>query len=310
MAETGVLVMAYGTPRDPNELEDYYTHIRRGRPPSPEQLAELRSRYDAIGGLSPLREITAEQVAGIQSALDEREPGRFRVALGLKHAPPFIENAVEELVAADVEEAVGLVLAPHHAHMSVGQYHERARAAVGRRLAYVPVERWYDRPRYLDLLAEAVGGALARLPADRRDAAHVVFTAHSLPARIVDAGDTYPVQLRETAQAVSERLGLRRRSIAWQSAGRTDERWLGPDLLEVLPALARAHGVRAVVVCPCGFVADHLEVLHDVDLEARRVAEEHGLVLERTAMPNADRRFTSLLADVVVDHLPARWEPG
>lgn len=300
-----VLLMAYGTPRRPQDIEAYYTHIRRGRPPEPAALADLEARYEALGGVSPLREITESQAHGLQETLDRDQPGRYLVHLGMKHAAPFIEDGAARIAEAGHERVVGLVLAPHHSRMSVGAYHARARAALGEQRHYEAVGSWHLHPGYVDLVARNVAVALDRVPADRRAATHVLFTAHSLPARIVDEGDTYPIQLRGSAEATTARLrelgvDLRLRpSVAWQSAGRTADRWLGPDILEVLPKLADAHELRAVVVAPVGFVSDHLEVLYDVDIEARGVAEQHGLVLERTAMPNNDPRFLEVLADVV-----------
>src|SRR5439155_12909868 len=185
-APVGVLLMAYGTPATPGDVESYYTHVRRGRPPTPEQLADLKRRYDAIGGTSPLLERTAAQRRGVQAALDRR--GSFSVQLGMKHAPPFIEDAVGALVEGGLKQAVGVVLAPHYSRLSIGEYEERARTAADGRLDFAMVPSWYDARPYLDALAERVQKALAALP----DRTEVVFTAHSLPARIVNEGDPYP----------------------------------------------------------------------------------------------------------------------
>ncbi|MEY2475060.1 MAG: protoporphyrin/coproporphyrin ferrochelatase [Actinomycetota bacterium] len=275
---TGVLVMAYGTPATPDDVEAYYTDIRRGRPPTPEQVAELRSRYDAIGGISPLLERTRDQAAALQAALGDD----YRVALGQKHAVPTIEEARAELDALGVDRIVGLVLAPHYSALSVGQYEERARPDV-------MLRSWHLEDGLVELLAERVGDA--GVDGDTE----VLFTAHSLPARVLEIGDPYPDQVRETAEAVARRAGVARWRVAWQSAGRTPEPWLGPDILEVIPTLDAAH----VVVCPIGFTSDHLEVLYDVDIEARRVAEETGKDLTRTESLNDDPRFIAVLADLV-----------
>jgi ferrochelatase len=298
-----VLLMAYGTPATPDDVEAYYTHVRRGRPPTPELLADLRRRYDAIGGTSPLRQRTEAQAAGVRSALDSvsRSEGRsgpgFRVELGMKHSAPFVEDGVAALAAAGVHRAVGLVLAPHYSALSVGEYVERARkAAASTGTGMTFVESWHLEPGYLDLLAGFVRETVARLAPDAP--VHVLFTAHSLPARILLTGDPYPRQLRETAEAVAARAGLDHWSVAWQSAGRTPEPWIGPDLLAVLPELA-ADGVRGVVVCAAGFVSDHLEVLYDLDVEAAGVARELGLAFARTASPNDHPAFCATLADVV-----------
>lgn len=295
--ELGVLVMAYGTPERPDELEAYYTDIRRGRPPTPEQLADLRRRYDAIGGLSPLAALTRAQAAGLQRELDRRSDGRWHVELGLKHANPRIEAGVDALVAAGVTRAVAIVLAPHYSALSVGEYMTRAREAAGDRLEIVPVLAWGTHPALVALLAQRVQAAVGRFPATAR--VELLVTAHSLPQRALSVDDpTYPAQLEATGAAVTAVAGVDRWRIAWQSAGRTPEPWIGPDILDVIRLLPGEH-VHGVVVCPAGFTSDHLEVLYDVDIEARRVAEEAGLRLERTASLNDDPGFLALLADLV-----------
>lgn len=296
----GVLVMAYGTPASPEDVEAYYTHIRRGRPPPPDLLADLRRRYDAIGGISPLAARTRAQASALGRALGEG----YTVALGQKHAAPFVEDGMDELLGAGAREVVGLVLAPHYSAMSVGQYHERAEtaaAAAGAR--YTGIRSWHRHPALVDLLCGRVRVARARLPAGA--VVETLFTAHSLPERARTLDDpSYPDQLGQTAAAVAQAGGLDRWRLAWQSAGRTADPWIGPDILEVLRCLPAA-GVEAVVVCPAGFVSDHLEVLYDVDIEARQAAAGAGLVLERTASFNDDPRFVDLLASLVRDHLGA-----
>jgi ferrochelatase len=301
-----VLVMAYGTPSRPEDLETYYTHIRRGRPPPPELLAELRDRYAAIGGSSPLREITRAQASALADALRAAGHGDVRVAIGMKHSPPFLEDATQQLVASGAEHVVGLVLAPHYSRMSVQEYGDRVEAALaaagGGGPRFTLVHSWATEPGYVSYLETAVGDALARLgPAAA--GAEVLFTAHSLPERILAAGDPYPDELRATAEAVARAAGLERWSIAWQSAGRTKEPWIGPDVLDVLPRLVEA-GATGVVVCPAGFVADHLEVLYDLDVEAAAEARMLGLPFARTAAPNADPAFAATLAGVVAARLP------
>ncbi|MGH9278175.1 MAG: ferrochelatase [Acidimicrobiales bacterium] len=270
----GVLVMAYGTPAGPEDIEAYYTHIRRGRPPTPEQLADLQGRYEAIGGVSPLLERTRAQADALQAVLGEG----FRVELGMKHAAPFIEDGLASLGGTD--PVIGLVLAPHYSRLSVGEYAARAGSGV------TMVESWHLEPGYIDLLARSVKEA--------GGFDEVVFTAHSLPARTIAEGDPYPRQLEETAQAVAERAGVDRWSVAWQSAGRTPEPWIGPDILEVLRSRS-----GSVLVCPAGFVSDHLEVLYDLDIEAAQLASDLGLRFARTPMPNDDPDFVATLAGVV-----------
>jgi len=294
----GVLVMAYGTPASPGDVEAYYTDVRRGRPPTPELLADLERRYAAIGGTSPLAERTRAQAYGIGGCLGEG----FVVALGQKHAAPFIEDGMATLLDAGAEPVVGLVLAPHYSALSVGQYHQRAAAAAGD-TAYTGIERWHLHPELIELLAERVMRVLIGLPPG--SPAETLFTAHSLPERALSLDDpTYPEQLHQTADAVAARDGLKRWRVAWQSAGRTADPWIGPDILEVIRRLPD-EGVESVVICPAGFVSDHLEVLYDIDIEARGVAEAAGVRLSRTCSLNDDPRFLAMLADVVRSAVPS-----
>lgn len=292
----GVLVMAYGTPAGIEDVERYYTDIRRGHPPSPELLDDLTQRYRAIGGKSPLLEITRAQVGGLEERL--RGP---RVYLGQKHSRPFISDAVKAMRDEGVTEAVGLVLAPHYSALSVGDYERRARSAAqeaGWAGRLKMVDSWHLETGYIALLSDRVRDAISSLPPDAGDPI-VVFTAHSLPERILQNDDPYPQQLRATAEQVAARLALADWRIGWQSAGRTADPWLGPDILEVLAEEADA-GRRAVVVCPCGFVADHLEVLYDLDIEAAAAAAARGIAFTRTASPNDDPALLETLASIVL----------
>jgi ferrochelatase len=293
---SGLVVMAYGTPATPADVEAYYTHIRRGRPPSPEQLADLTRRYDAIGGISPLAARTRAQVDGIAAALEAAEPGAWRVALGNKHAAPFLEDAVAELADAGVERVVGLVLAPHYSRGSIGEYHARAgEAAAARGLGYTGIDRWHDEPAWLDAQAERVRAARAPLP----ERTPVLFTAHSLPERVLE-GDPYADELEESAAAIAKRAELGDAwGLAWQSAGRTPEPWRGPDVLDVIRELGAGDEGSGVVVCPQGFVSDHLEVLYDLDVDATRVAGEVGLAFARTASINDEPAVMAALAERV-----------
>lgn len=291
-----VVLMAYGTPRSPDEILPYYTDIRRGRPPSDEQLADLTARYAALGGTSPLAARTDAQRDALQAALDAAHPGQFRVTLGLKHAAPSIEDAVAELANDGFTSAVGVVLAPHYSTFSIGQYHGRlVAAAEPRNIGVATVDSWATEPAFVTFVADEVR-RLASTPDT-----HVVFTAHSLPQRIIDAGDPYPDQLAATAHAVAAAADLdsAQWSIAWQSAGRTPEPWIGPDILAHLSTLAE-RGARSVVVAAVGFVADHLEVLYDLDIEAARHASGLGMSLARTRCVNDDARVMAALAARVV----------
>lgn len=295
MAE-GVLLMAYGTPLGPDDVEAYYTDIRRGRPPTAEQLADLVRRYEAIGGISPLRERAEAQRVALQRALDERVPGRFNVALGFKHSPPTIEEAAAKLHAGGVDRAVALVLAPHFSRGSVGEYVERARSA----LDVVAIESWATEPAYVAFLAGAVSDALPALPKTTK----VVFTAHSLPVRVVANGDPYVDEVRATAEAVATRVGLDRWAgwtVAWQSGARTREPWLEPDIRTVIEELAATGRTEGVLVCPCGFVSDHLEVLYDLDIDAGAVAKRAGVAFGRTRLANDDPGVMDALAARIIE---------
>ncbi len=298
--KTAVLLMAYGTPRTPAEIEPYYTDIRRGRAPTPEQLADLVARYDAIGGISPLAARTEAQRDALQSALNAIAPDTYEVVLGLKHAAPMIETAVNDLAARGFRHIIGLVLAPHYSSFSIGQYMDRTRAAAEPHgITVTSIDSWATEPAFIEFLAADLRSRLSAMPTNTK----VLFTAHSLPQRIIDAGDPYPDELRSTAEAVAAAAGLdswSSWSIAWQSAGRTPEPWIGPDILAVIDDLAASENASGVVVCACGFVADHLEVLFDLDIEAKKHAEAKGLAFDRTSCVNDDATIMRALAQRVV----------
>jgi ferrochelatase len=306
-APTAVLVMSYGSPARPEDIESYYTDVRRGRPPSAEQLADLERRYRAIGGVSPLAERTAAQARAIGRALDSGAPGSYQVFVGTKHGRPSIEEAVDEIATRGASELVGLVLAPHYSDLSVGEYLERAsRRAEHHGLRTGFVRSWHDEPELVALLAERLERALGRREARPEHAgpvhagpedagpasehAVVVFTAHSLPERVARA-----CQLDEAG--ISWQVG-------WQSAGRTPEPWIGPDILALLHDLAAA-GAERVIVCPAGFTADHLEVLYDLDVEASALARSLGIDFCRTESLNDDPRLAALLARRVLSTAPS-----
>jgi ferrochelatase len=316
-APTGVLVMAYGTASGPDDVERYYTDIRGGRAPSPEHLSELRDRYAAIGNVFPLLDTTRRQAEGLVDRLRESADGTaFRAYLGMKHSPPFIPEAVTEMRADGIERAVGIVMAPHWSGMSVETYVERILAAAAEQgtPSFTFVREYGSHPSFVRFLAARVASALGTVPEAERSAAHVLFTAHSLPTRVVEDGSLrcktcacddacrYRGGLQETADLVADALGLASYGIAWQSAGRTPDPWWGPPVEEsILEAAAMGH--PAVVVCSAGFVADHLEILYDLDIEAMAVAEGAGIRFARTQMPNDDPAFLDVLADVLRDHL-------
>jgi ferrochelatase len=289
--------MAHGTPDRLEEIGPFYTRIRRGRPPEPSQLAELEGRYRAIGGVSPLARRTRAQVDALRIVLGTRRPGRYVVEFGAKHTDPLIEDAATALASAGVEQVIGLVLTPHGSSMGSQEYLDRAAAALAP-TRLVPVPPWYAQPALAPLLAARVAQAQRTLSGR----SHVLFTAHSVPARVCEIGDTYPEQVEESARLVATAGGLRASewSVAWQSPGRTPETWLGPDVRAEVRRLAAAGDADAVVVCPVGFVADHLEVLYDLDVEVASVAAECGVGYARTASLNDDPAFIDVLADVVL----------
>ncbi|CAM4339892.1 ferrochelatase [Paenibacillus typhae] len=302
-AKIGVLVMSYGTPESLDGVEAYYTHIRRGHAPTAEQLKELKDRYEAIvGGVFPLRENTNRQVEALQEALNKAGGDVEYVCYqGLKHAKPFIEDGVEEMVRDGIHHAVGVVLAPHYSVMSVGTYIKRAKEkaeACGITMEFV--ESYHLHPELVDVLSRRVSAKLDQFEetgAARGDV-RVLFSAHSLPERILAMGDPYVDQLLATSEAIAEQTGVTNWQFTWQSAGRTAEPWLGPDILDTMRELAKSE-VKYVLSAPIGFVSDHLEVLYDLDIEAQALASELDLRLMRIESLNSDPAYMSVLSDVV-----------
>ena len=274
--------MAYGSPARLADVPAYYADIRGGRPIKPEHLDDLVERYRRLGieDESPLNAITEQTRAVL-----EQELGDVPVFTGMKHWTPRIADAAERAVGGGANTVVGLVLAPHYSELSIAGYREQLEAALGDRAELVFVDSWHDEASFVELLADRVRGTDA----------HVVFTAHSLPAR---AAPVYKEQLLETSELVAARAGLGDWSFSFQSESPTGEPWLGPDILDHLEDL-HAQGVRSVLVCPVGFVADHLEIRWDLDHEAAEKAEELGLGFARVEMPNADPRFIAVLAGLV-----------
>jgi ferrochelatase len=285
MSRAAVVLMAYGSPERLEDVHAYYADIRGGQPIKPEHLDDLVRRYRSLGieDESPLNAITEQTRAAL-----ERELDHVPVFTGMKHWTPHIRDAAEGALASGAEMIVGLVLAPHYSSMSIAGYKRQLEDAVGGRAELVFVDSWHDDDGFVELLADKIRGANA----------HIVFTAHSLPARILDEGDPYKDQLLETARLVAERAGVSEWSFSFQSESPTGEPWLGPDILEHLEEL-HARGVDDVLVCPVGFVADHLEIRWDLDHEAAERAAELGMRFERIEMPNAAPRFVRVLARLV-----------
>lgn len=305
----GVLVMAYGTPDGPEDILPYYTDIRRGRAPTPELLAELQSRYAAVGGYGRLTRITRAQAEGIERLLNDGTGGadgaggapRYRAYVGMKHWRPTIADAVRQMAADGVRRAVAVVMAPQGGKMSSGSYFEALDGAVAGHAQPIAVERvgsWHLEPDFIAALTGRVEEALAKFPGTSRESLPVVFTTHSLPERILTWQDPYPSQLRDIGQAVAARAGLANVHFAYQSAGRTADPWLGPDIRDSLKKLVE-EGARSVLVCPVGFVADHLEVLYDLDIDLRRLAQQADIHFERTDSLNDHPLLLAALAAVV-----------
>ena len=304
----GVFLLAYGTPESLDDVEPYFTHIRGGRKPSPEAVANLRERYRLVGGRTPLNDLTFATADKLQARLDAEAPGRYRVYVGMKHWHPFIAETMPHIAADGVRDVVALVLAPHYSRMSVGGYRryvDEANATLEQPLQITFIERWHDHPGFRRLIADRIVAARAELPPDLHDQALVLFSAHSLPERILSWNDPYPDELRESAAGIAGLLGLTDWRLCYQSAGMTGEPWLGPDILDYLEEL-HSEGVRAVISAPFGFVADHLEVLWDIDREAQDKAAELGMELRRIRMPNADDEFVDVLVSLVRDALRQR----
>ena len=284
-----LVLMAYGSPETADDIRPYLEDIREGRPVSDRAVEELTERYRRIGGRSPLDEVTERQRAALEAELG------IPVFVGMKHSRPRIADAAEQGLASGAEVIVGLVLAPHYSELSIAGYRERLESALAGRAALAFIESWHDHGPFLDVLADRVRGTDA----------HVIFTAHSLPARIRDTGDPYETQLLASATAIAERAALREWSFAFQSASQTGESWLGPDILDELETL-HARGVRQVLAAPVGFVSDHLEILWDLDIEAREKAAELGIAFDRIESLNDDPAFVAALADLARQTLSVR----
>jgi ferrochelatase len=305
----GVLIMAYGGPNSLDELPGYLADIRNGRPTTPAVLEEISNNYRQIGGSSPLLEITTRQIEAVRARLD---PDLYKIYLGMRHWAPWIEEVVGQMIEDGVTHAVSLVLAPHFSKLSVAKY--QGKIASGLEMYHGDIEfenvaSYHDAPKYIEALANRVREGIGRWPEDEQDDVHVIFSAHSLPVRIIKMGDPYDSQLRETASLVAEKAGLAEDRWSWsyQSAGRSPEPWLGPQLEEYIPELAE-QGIKNIVSIPVGFVSDHVEILYDIDIEAQNVAKELGVRLERPPALNEDPLYIDTLVELITG-AAAKWLP-
>ncbi|HUF37614.1 MAG TPA: ferrochelatase [Anaerolineales bacterium] len=297
---TGVLIMAYGGPNSLDEIPGYLADIRGGRPTTPAVLEEITHNYRQIGGKSPLLELTRRQLEAIAAQFD---PERFKFYLGMRHWAPWIEETIRDMLEDGIRRAVSVVMAPHYSKLSIAKYNEKIAAGLEMyrgSIEFAHVERYHDAPELIEVFADRVVEGISRWPEPERHRVHVVFSAHSLPVRILKMGDPYDDQLRETARLVAERAGLPESRWSWsyQSAGRSPEPWLGPQIEEYIPELA-AQGIRDVVSIPVGFVCDHVEILYDIDIKAQAAAREHGVRLERPPALNDDPRFIAAVAGAI-----------
>ena len=296
MAKRAILMMAYGSPDKFEDIEPYYTDIRRGRKPSPEQLHELTERYKAIGmgnDSSLLLRITQSQ-ADLVKVLTG-----LPVYLGMRHWTPWIREAIQQMKEDGIEEVVGVVMAPHYSEMSIARYIANVEDAQKLHQAEMEisfVKSWHDHPLFIEAINEKISKALSLFSDDEEP--HVIFTAHSLPERILQNNDPYKVQLLETCDLVADLSDISSWSFAFQSAGRTEEKWLGPDLLEEIEKLNN-EDVRSILVCSVGFITDHLEVMYDIDIEAKKFAADLGIHLERTESLNANPLMAEALKEVI-----------
>jgi ferrochelatase len=289
---SAVLLMAHGTPASLDEMPDYLRLVRGGRPPSAELVEEMRHNYAAIGGRSPLTDLTMAQADALRGRLGDGVP----VAIGMRNWRPFIKDALDELARAGATRVVGVPMAPQFSTLSVQKYVDAATAALPVGVKFDAVTSYHAHPLLLDAFAERVRAAAPRASET------VVFTAHSLPVRIIEGGDVYAQEVAATARGVAERAGIGRFDIAYQSAGRTPEPWIGPDLSELITSHA-AGGERDFLVVPVGFVCDHTEILFDIDVEAARAAREAGARLRRTESLNTSPTFISALEQIVRERL-------
>lgn len=302
----GLLVMAYGTPYKEEDVERYYTHIRHGRKPTDEMLEDLKYRYEAIGGISPLGKITLDQAEKLEQHLNRiQDEVEFKMYLGLKHIEPFIEDAVKRMHEDGITEAVSIVLAPHFSTFSIKSYNGRAQEEAEKLggLKILSVESWYKEPKFINYWSDRVRKTYEEMSETEKENAMLIVSAHSLPEKIIQFGDPYPQQIKETADLIAEAANVKNYEVGWQSAGNTPEPWLGPDVQDLTQDLFNRGGYKAFVYVPVGFVADHLEVLYDNDFECKAVTDKVGASYYRPEMPNSQPEFIAALAAVVLNRL-------
>jgi ferrochelatase len=296
--------MAYGTPETLDQVEPYFTHIRGGRTPSPEAIERLKQRYQRVGGRTPLLEITRAVASELERVLNtSRDPGdaSYRVYVGMKHWHPFIAETMRDIVADGVQELTALTLAPHYSRISIGGYRkalDEAQADLGSHVNVTFVESWHQQPEFIAFMGALIDQALLQFTPEQRASVVAVFSAHSLPVRIREWNDPYEQELLSSSESVAKHAGLPDWRFAWQSAGETGEAWLGPDILDYLETL-HAEGVRNVLQIPIGFVSDHLEILWDLDVEAKNKSADLGITYHRTQLPNANPDFVRAIAAVI-----------
>lgn len=294
----GVLIMAYGGPNNLDEVEPYLLDVRGYRPTAPEIVHEVRERYQLIGGRSPILEQTQAQANGLQAALDVNGH-EFKTFVGMRHWHPYIKDALAQMQAAGIERAIGLAMAPHYSRMSIGAYFKKIEEAQSP-IEFARIERWHLLPGYLDALTDRVRDALLKFPESVRARVPIIFSAHSLPERILSWNDPYPDELRATVEGVMQRLGPQPHEFAFQSAAISNEPWLGPDVGAALDRLA-GEGCKHVLIAPIGFVVEHVEILYDIDVVYQQQAQKLGVHLERIQMLNDTPKLMTGLAGLVRD---------
>ena len=302
--QMAVILMAYGSPNSLDEVAEYLRQVREGRLPTEEDVGRLRERYSLVGGRTPLLKITLAQAAALQRNL-ESKGAPARVDIGMKHWHPFIEDAVEDIVQAGVSGIVGLALAPHYSKLSIGGYEDAVRRGLAKTkpVPFTMVREWHTQPHLVNALSKRVSEGLNQM--EKPSNATVLFTAHSLPRKFVQSDDPYETQLRATSSLVAARAGLGFWDFAFQSAGGPADSWIGPMIKEKIAELSK-KGFAELLICPVGFVSDHLEILYDLDIEAKEYGRSLGMKVDRTRSLNDDPEFIEALAETVKPLLTPR----